>query len=139
MGCLNTIAVSRKDRTSPPVFDVHEAVRVLEVGPFQIGQDKVSFRLDVLRHGRSQKSSYSVRVWRYDTYRIHPSFGRRHYQTTADEEFLVLDVMFANDKPAPSANAAIQRVLRDMSARFGGNKLRRKKRPSASTSSESDS
>jgi len=54
--------VYRKDRKSFSVFDVDEVVRVLEVGPFQIGEDRMRFRLDVLRRRRLQESLCFVRV-----------------------------------------------------------------------------
>jgi hypothetical protein len=98
-----------------PIADV---VRAFYVGPLPVkGEGAFTFRVEIARESRSPPR-YVARLWRFDHYRVRPSFPDVP-GTEADEEMLVADVVPPNGVVGRSAAVVQRRVLNELRARFG--------------------
>src|SRR4029079_15452190 len=76
---------------------------------------EIQFRIEVFSWADQE---YSCQIWRYDAYRIQPTFQETF--PVADEEWIVLDLGLAwRDLRAPSADQLLELVFEEIERKLG--------------------
>jgi hypothetical protein len=90
-------------------------VKTVLVEAIQLPDHHIQFRVEIFSWSEQE---YSCQVWRYDTYRIQPTFVEP--SMLADEEWMVLDLALDwRDLRATTSDQLLDLVYEEIERRFG--------------------